>query len=584
MAASYVRPAEYAHGRHAIQTYALDRDPRATNAQAWLVGAARVPDLPGRGWAAAGQGRDSQRADTALGPALVARTIADGGQPRLTPATVVQLQRTIGNAGVTRLLVARCKDGEVPAEGCHECGKPPPVQRRAAQVPPVQRQSGGRPTIRLGSTGPAVSELQSRLVRAGASIEVDGAFGGRTFMAVKATQAAAGLSADGIVGPKTWGAIEAGVQLPGGGTPPRGYRALLDQVSTAIGALRGAVPGTAEAAPVSAIGAARTVPPRHAMEPAVQRQDEEDEDESLWDQATDAASGAWDEASEAAGEAWDYGTDAAGEAWDAASEQAGNAWDYGTEAAGEAWDAGTEAAGEIWDAGTEAAGEVWQQAEEAAGGAWESATDTVEQLWDGATQVVESFVDEVAAIPGAIRERFGSEIAVLEQVIKSLGQGFRLTDEQIAGMTEIVTGLMDGFDSTSGRPRVILHRRHAGRGVLPELVQRLVRGPHGSQHQGQRPAWRQRRPREPRGLSVVHGHLLGRHRAEPNRRSSKGHGQGVGDIPDTGRTGRDEVEDPVRRPAARDHRYQELLLDRQRPRGRARPDLQVTLSRARLTS
>ena len=452
------RPAGDARGRHAIQTYALDRDPRATNAPGWLVGAARVPDVPGRGWAAsAAQARTGQRADTALGPALVARAIADGGQPRLTQATVVELQRTIGNAGVTRLLVARCPDGEVPPEGCAECGKSP-AQRQVAQAFPVQREAGDRPTIRFGSTGPAVSELQSRLVNTGASIEVDGDFGGRTLKAVKATQSAAGLSADGIVGPKTWGALDVGVQLPGGGTPPRGYRALLDQVGAAIGALRGAVPAGAEA-PVSSIGSGRN-PLRHALAQtatgatgaavptapaAVQREDEEDE-ESLWDQATDAASGVLDEASEAAGEAWDAGAEAAGEVWDAGAEAAGEVWDAGAEAAGEVWDAGAEAAGEVWDAGAEAAGEVWDAGAEAAGGAWESTTDAAEQLWDGATQVVESFVDEVAGIPGALRERFGSEIAALEQVIKSLGQGFRLTDEEIAGMTKIVTGLMDGLD------------------------------------------------------------------------------------------------------------------------------------------
>lgn len=406
-------PDDDAQRRDEIQTYALDPHPRSAATYPWLLSAARVP------------GPASPRSAESVAPALVARAIADGHPPRFTPATIVQLQRTIGNAGVTRLLVARCPDGEVPPEGCVECGRPP-VQR-AVRAPGVQRQAGGRPTIRLGSKGAVVSELQKRLVDAGASIEVDGAFGGRTLKAVKAAQGAAGLTADGIVGPRTWGAIDAGVRLPGGGTPPRGYAELLERVRTAIGAIRGGGPAGPGAAPVLAIGT------------QVQRQDEDDEDDSLWDQATEAASGAWDAATEQAGSAVDYG-----------SEQAGQAWDYASEQAGEAWDAASGAAGEAWEAGSEAAGAAWEQAEEAAGGAVESVADTGEQLWEGASQVVESFADEVAGIPGAIRERFGSEIGALEGVIAGLGSGFRLTDDEIAAMTEIVTGLTSGLELDVG--------------------------------------------------------------------------------------------------------------------------------------
>lgn len=62
--------------------------------------------------------------------------------------------------------------------------------------------------VRLGSRGPLVSDLQSRLARLGYDVgPVDGVFGPKTQRAVLAFQRARGLSADGIVGPKTWGAL-----------------------------------------------------------------------------------------------------------------------------------------------------------------------------------------------------------------------------------------------------------------------------------------------------------------------------------------------------------------------------------------
>ncbi len=63
------------------------------------------------------------------------------------------------------------------------------------------------PTLIQGSSGAAVSELQTRLRNAGYSVDVDGQFGPQTKNAVVAFQRAKGLEADGIVGPKTWAAI-----------------------------------------------------------------------------------------------------------------------------------------------------------------------------------------------------------------------------------------------------------------------------------------------------------------------------------------------------------------------------------------
>ncbi|MCA9126618.1 MAG: peptidoglycan-binding protein [Planctomycetales bacterium] len=69
--------------------------------------------------------------------------------------------------------------------------------------------------LSMGSTGPEVSKLQSRLNSnlpfALPPLDTDGIFGPKTLARVKEFQLAAGLSVDGIVGPKTWQALDAGV-------------------------------------------------------------------------------------------------------------------------------------------------------------------------------------------------------------------------------------------------------------------------------------------------------------------------------------------------------------------------------------
>ncbi|WP_420718456.1 GH25 family lysozyme [Streptomyces sp. H51] len=62
-------------------------------------------------------------------------------------------------------------------------------------------------TVQKGSSGPAVSAVQSELNASGASLTVDGSFGTNTYNAVVAFQSAKGLTADGIVGPLTWRAL-----------------------------------------------------------------------------------------------------------------------------------------------------------------------------------------------------------------------------------------------------------------------------------------------------------------------------------------------------------------------------------------
>lgn len=65
-----------------------------------------------------------------------------------------------------------------------------------------------RSTIKYGSRGSDVSYAQSRLVRHGHSVDIDGIFGSGTKAAVMQFQASRNLSADGIVGKNTWAALD----------------------------------------------------------------------------------------------------------------------------------------------------------------------------------------------------------------------------------------------------------------------------------------------------------------------------------------------------------------------------------------
>ena len=89
-----------------------------------------------------------------------------------------------------------------------------------AQVSAMQSSSSG--SLRMGSRGPSVSALQSKLnavLTPSPRLVADGVFGPKTAQAVKLFQQRHGLTADGVVGPKTAAAL--GLSLGGmpGGTP-----------------------------------------------------------------------------------------------------------------------------------------------------------------------------------------------------------------------------------------------------------------------------------------------------------------------------------------------------------------------------
>ncbi len=83
--------------------------------------------------------------------------------------------------------------------------------------------SAQTPTLYWGSSGPDVSNVQSRLRDWGYySGPVDGVFGNDTAAAVRDFQSRNGLGADGVVGPSTWAALGFDVRTAPTYTPSRG--------------------------------------------------------------------------------------------------------------------------------------------------------------------------------------------------------------------------------------------------------------------------------------------------------------------------------------------------------------------------
>ncbi len=143
-----------------------------------------------------------------------------------TRTAVVQLQTAagIGRDGIVGPITWGVLDA-----GNVSCDTPGPTPPTASARPSL---------LRLGSTGPAVTELEQRLAKLGFDPgTIDQTFDTATRTAVLAFQTAADIGRDGIVGPVTWGALDAGnttapTPIAPTPTPTPGPRPLLRQGST----------------------------------------------------------------------------------------------------------------------------------------------------------------------------------------------------------------------------------------------------------------------------------------------------------------------------------------------------------------
>ena len=148
---------------------------------------AALEDQVHEDFAAAGRGLDE----------IVKMVAASGGQQTDIPLFAYRLtalsQRAYGlNIWMLRLL----KEDKI--------GRSAPQEAAVAAATP-----GRHPQLAIGDQGTAVRTLQRALVRAGQTVDIDGIFRQKTWLAVRALQRAAGLDADGIVGPDTWAALPA---------------------------------------------------------------------------------------------------------------------------------------------------------------------------------------------------------------------------------------------------------------------------------------------------------------------------------------------------------------------------------------
>lgn len=124
--------------------------------------------------------------------------------------------------------------GHAPAPGAGKGGGAQAAPGKGGGAPEAKGGKESQPhaqLVRLGSRGPDVKLLQTRLEKAGFEVgAIDGDFGAKTLGAVTAYQRSHHLDADGIVGKSTWaslGVAYSGVsQLPpqvgGGGHAPDG--------------------------------------------------------------------------------------------------------------------------------------------------------------------------------------------------------------------------------------------------------------------------------------------------------------------------------------------------------------------------
>jgi len=88
----------------------------------------------------------------------------------------------------------------------------------------TQRAVSAWPVVESGSSGHPIKTLQYLLRAHGFDVPVDGGFGGKTEVAVRAVQARSGLRASGIVDARTWKAVVLEVRKGSRGDAVRGLQ------------------------------------------------------------------------------------------------------------------------------------------------------------------------------------------------------------------------------------------------------------------------------------------------------------------------------------------------------------------------
>jgi len=110
----------------------------------------------------------------------------------------------IGN-GVIIHCSGEVKEGKTSDKGWTHYAIPKGMEGGAGPLPDI------KPTLRKGNKGEYVTLLQTKLIQRGYDLSpygADGAFGNKTYAAVKLFQEQHGLKADGIVGQMTWSALD----------------------------------------------------------------------------------------------------------------------------------------------------------------------------------------------------------------------------------------------------------------------------------------------------------------------------------------------------------------------------------------
>jgi peptidoglycan hydrolase-like protein with peptidoglycan-binding domain len=128
------------------------------------------------------------------------------------------------------------RSGAAPAPARAGAQSPLRQMSYAAGSAALSPRPAADPLLRLGSSGAAVTRLQTLLTAHDASPgAIDGDFGPKTQRAVERFQRQQRLDVDGVVGPATWGALE---RSGGGGAPATGGGGAAQPVKASAGLVR----------------------------------------------------------------------------------------------------------------------------------------------------------------------------------------------------------------------------------------------------------------------------------------------------------------------------------------------------------